>query len=105
MTGPAFLVPAILAALIVLAMGLNGLFSGVVIPATASMIGLETPHEAQGTVFGINASSVALGFCIGPLIAGTVSAVSGVMAALFVIAILALLLAGLIATRAREPAR
>jgi MFS family permease len=92
-------------ALIVLAMGLNGLFSGVIIPATASMIGLETPHEAQGTVFGVNASSVALGFFFGPLIAGTVSAQSGVMAALFVIAILALLLAGLIATRAREPAR
>lgn len=90
-------------ALVVAAIGLNGLFSGVVIPATASMIGLETPHEAQSTIFGLNASSVAFGFFLGPLIAGTVAAEAGVPAALFVIGIIALMLAGIIATRAREP--
>lgn len=93
------------AALVVFAIGLNGLFSGVVIPATASMIGLETPHDAQSTVFGFNASSVAFGFFLGPLIAGTVAAEAGVPAALFVVAILALVLAGVIAAGAREPAR
>ena len=93
------------AALVVAGMALNGLFSGVVIPATASMIGLETPHEAQSTVFGLNASSVALGFSIGPAIAGLVAAESGVPAALYVIAALALVLAGLIAAGAREPSR
>ena len=93
------------AALVVAGIGLNGLFSGVVIPATASMIGLETPHEAQSTVFGFNASSVAFGFFLGPLIAGTVAAEAGVPAALFVIGVLALLLAGLIAVGGREPAR
>ena len=92
-------------ALIVAGIGLNGLFSGVVIPATASMIGLETPSEAQSTIFGLNASSVAFGFFLGPLIAGTVAATSGVPAALFVIAILALVLAGVIAAGAREPTR
>lgn len=92
-------------ALVVLGIGLNGLFSGVVIPATASMIGLETPHEAQSTVFGLNASSVAFGFFLGPLIAGTVAAASGVQSALFVIGVLALALTGLIATGAREPTR
>jgi MFS transporter, DHA1 family, multidrug resistance protein len=92
-------------ALVVVAIGLNGLFSGVVIPATASMIGLETPHEAQSTVFGLNASSVAFGFFLGPLIAGTVAAEAGVPAALYVIGVLALLLAGVIATGAREPTR
>src|SRR4029077_13745589 len=45
------------AAVVVAGVALNGLFSGVVIPATASMIGLETPSEAQSTVFGANASS------------------------------------------------
>ncbi len=90
---------------VVAGMGLSGLFSGVVIPATASMIGLETPHEAQSTVFGLNASSVALGFCIGPLIGGGVAATANVPAALFVISALALGLAALIATSAREPAR
>jgi len=92
-------------ALVVFAIGLNGLFSGVVIPATASMIGLETPPEAQSTIFGLNASSVAFGFFLGPLIAGTVAATSSVPAALFVIAALCLVLAGLIASGAREPAR
>src|SRR5258708_40311933 len=53
-------------ALVVAAVGLNGLFSGVIQPATASMIGLETPRDAQSTVFGANASSVPLGLSIGP---------------------------------------
>ncbi|HKC20277.1 MAG TPA: MFS transporter [Candidatus Dormibacteraeota bacterium] len=92
-------------ALVVLGIGLNGLFSGVVIPATASMIGLETPHDAQSTVFGVNASSVAFGFFLGPLIAGTVAAQAGVPAALFVISIVAFVLAGVIAAGAREPTR
>jgi DHA1 family multidrug resistance protein-like MFS transporter len=92
-------------ALVVAGVALNGLFSGVVIPATASMIGLETPAEAQSTVFGANASSVALGFCIGPLIGGGVAATAGVPAALIVIAVLAVVLGVLIAAGAREPAR
>jgi MFS family permease len=92
-------------ALVVAAVALSGLFSGVVIPATASMIGLETPLEAQGTVFGANASSVALGFFLGPLIAGGVAATAGVPAALLVVAGLALALAAVIVTGAREPAR
>ena len=91
------------AAVVVAGVALNGLFSGVVIPATASMIGLETPPEAQSRVFGANASSVALGFCIGPLIGGGVAATAGVPAALLVIGVLALALAGLIAFGAREP--
>jgi len=93
------------AALVVVAVGLNGLFSGVIIPATAAMIGLETPAAAQSTVFGFNASSVAFGFFIGPLIGGAVAATSSVQAALFVIAGLAVLLAVLLASGAREPAR
>ncbi|HVS50561.1 MAG TPA: MFS transporter [Candidatus Dormibacteraeota bacterium] len=93
------------ASVVVAGVALNGLFSGVVIPATASMIGLETPPEAQSTVFGANASSVALGFAIGPVIGGGVAATAGVPAALIVVAGLALVLAALIAAGAREPAR
>lgn len=92
-------------ALVVLGVGLSGLFTGVVIPATASMIGLDTPHSAQSTVFGLNASSVAFGFFLGPIIAGTVAATFDVPAALFVIAALALVLAVVLAVGAREPAR
>jgi MFS transporter, DHA1 family, multidrug resistance protein len=93
------------AAVVVAGVALNGLFSGVVIPATASMIGLETPPEAQSTVFGANASSVALGFAIGPLVGGGVAATAGVPAALLVVAGLALVLAVLVAAGAREPSR
>ena len=93
-------------ALIVLGVGLNGLFSGVIIPATASMIGLDTPQEAQSTVFGLNASSVAFGFFLGPLIAGTIAAATeAVPPALFVVAVLAALLAALLGAFAREPSR
>jgi MFS transporter, DHA1 family, multidrug resistance protein len=94
-----------LVSLVVIGIGLNGLFSGVVIPATASMIGLETPPEAQSTIFGINASSVAFGFFLGPLIGGGVAATGGVPAALLVIAALALGLAALLSAGAREPGR
>jgi DHA1 family multidrug resistance protein-like MFS transporter len=90
-------------AMVVGAMGLSGLFSGVVIPATASMIGLETPPDAQSTVFGFNASSVAFGFFLGPLIGGGVAATAGVPAALLVVAGLAVVLAVLMAVGAREP--
>ena len=94
------------AALVVIGVGLNGLFSGVVIPATASMIGLDTPHDAQSTVFGLNASSVAFGFFLGPLIAGSVAAVTeSVPPALFVVAGLAVLLAAMLGALAREPTR
>ena len=94
------------AALVVAGMGFNGLFSGVVIPATASMIGLDTPHDAQSTVFGLNASSVAFGFFLGPLIAGSVAAVTNsVPPALFVVAGLALLLSAMLGAWAREPSR
>jgi DHA1 family multidrug resistance protein-like MFS transporter len=93
------------AALVVAGVALNGLVSGVVIPATASMIGLETPPEAQSTVFGANASSVALGFAIGPAVGGAVAATAGVPIALIVIAALAIGLAVLVAFGAREPTR
>jgi DHA1 family multidrug resistance protein-like MFS transporter len=93
------------AAVVVAGVALNGLVSGVVIPATASMIGLETPPEAQSTVFGANASSVALGFAIGPAVGGAVAATAGVPVALMVIAALAIGLAVLVAFGAHEPSR
>ena len=73
------------------------------IPATARMIGLETPPEAQSTVFGFNASSVVFGFFLGPVIGGTVAATAGVSTALLFISGLALLLVLLMAVGAREP--
>jgi len=85
--------------------GLVGLLNGTVIPATASMIGLETPAQAQSTVFGFNASSIAIGFSIGPIIAGGVAATANVDTAFGVSAVLCLGLAALLAIGAREPSR
>ena len=93
------------AALVVVIVGVSGLLNGTIVPATASMIGMETPNEAQSTVFGLNASSVAFGFFLGPLIGGGIAATSGVPTALGVSAVLAVGLAALIAIGAREPAR
>lgn len=94
-----------LVAVVVGAVALTGLFNGTIVPATAAMIGLETPPAAQSTVFGLNASSVAMGFFVGPLITGGVAATAGVPIALGVTAILAVVLAVLLAVGAREPAR
>ena len=101
----ALLIVAPSVVLVVLAVGATGFMNGTIIPATAAMIGLETPAEAQSTIFGINASSVAFGFFLGPLIAGGVAATSGVSTALGVMAVIAVGLAALCAIGAREPAR
>jgi len=90
---------------VVVAVGMSGLLYGTIVPATASMIGLETPIEAQSTVFGFNASAVAFGFFLGPLIGGGIAATSGVPNALAVTAGLSLLLALVVALGTREPAR
>jgi len=93
------------AVVIVIAVGITGLLFGAIVPATASMIGLETPIEAQSTVFGFNASAVAFGFFLGPLIGGGIAATSGIPIALAVTAGLALVLALLLAVGTREPSR
>ena len=101
----ALLIVAPGAVFVILVVGLVGLLNGTVIPATAAMIGLETPPEAQSTVFGFNASSVAIGFSIGPLIAGGVAASANLSTAFAVCAVIGLGLAGLVAIGAREPGR
>ena len=95
--------PAI--SIIVGAVAVTGLLNGVVVPATASMIGLECPSTIQSTVFGFNSSAVALGFFAGPLIAGGVAAGASVSIGLGVSAILAVVLGILLAVGAREPVR
>jgi MFS family permease len=67
------------------------------------MIGLETPIEAQSTIFGFNASAVAFGFFLGPLIGGGIAATSSVRVALAVTAGLAVVLAVVVLLGTREP--
>jgi MFS family permease len=88
---------------VVIAVGVAGLLYGAFVPATASMIGLETPIEAQSTVFGFNASAVAFGFFLGPLIGGGIAATSDVRIALAVTAALGVGLAVLVLLGTKEP--
>jgi MFS transporter, DHA1 family, multidrug resistance protein len=83
----------------------GGLCVGAALPAITAMLGLETPTEVQGRVFGLSASATALGFGIGPLLAGTIAGVLSIEVGFFVMAAFALLLALLVTTISREPAR
>lgn len=91
--------------LVVAASFLAGLCVGAALPAITAMLGLETPREVQGRVFGFSASASALGFGLGPLLAGTIAGVLSITIGLYVMAAVALLLAVLVSTTAREPAR
>lgn len=82
-----------------------GLTRGVLIPAIASMISMEAPTEIQATALGMNVTAMAVGVTIGPLIGGGVAALTNAPAGLTASAALSLLLAVIIGTRVREPAR
>jgi MFS transporter, DHA1 family, multidrug resistance protein len=90
---------------IVVATFVAGLCIGAALPAISAMLGLETPAEVQGRVFGLSASATALGFGLGPLLAGTIAGVVSVPVGLFTMAGVALALAAVIAFAGREPAR
>jgi MFS family permease len=92
-------------ALVVAATFIAGLFIGAALPAITAMLGLDTPAEIQGRVFGLSASATALGFGLGPLFAGTIAGVLDVPIALFAMAGFALILAVLLAVAGREPAQ
>jgi MFS transporter, DHA1 family, multidrug resistance protein len=91
--------------LVVVSTFLAGLCVGAALPAITAMLGLETPPEIQGRVFGLSASATALGFGLGPLLAGTIAGVLNVPIALFTMAGVALLLAALVTIAGREPAK
>ncbi len=78
--------------------------AGALFPAMASMIGLETPARIHATIYGVSGSAVSIGFGVGPLMGGLVAASAGVRSGLFLAAAIALVLAGIMRFRAREPA-
>ena len=91
--------------LIVAGAALAGAFYGTIGPVISAMIGLETPASVQARVFGVVGSATAVGFALGPLGAGVLAAGFGTFTAICACALAACLLAGVLATRAREPAR
>ena len=84
---------------------LAGLFFGTLAPATSAMIGLETPAEVQGRIFGLSASATAVGFAVGPLGGGLLAGLISVPVALYVMAGVSAILSALMAIAGREPKR
>jgi len=80
-----------------------GLLYGGLNPTLSSMLGLESPHEVQATVFGWNGSAFSLGAAAGPIAGGFVAAALGLSAGFGVAAAGALLLAAVLGLGAREP--
>lgn len=89
--------------LLVAAVAASGLFFGAINPALYSMIGLEAPQPAHGTVYGISGSALAVGAGAGPMLTGALAAVADVQAGLLVAAAVTGVLALLVWTSAREP--
>ena len=59
-------------------MGVFGFASGSMQPALRSILGLASPAELAGTMFGLNNSASPVGLGLGPFIAGAVAATLGV---------------------------
>ena len=93
------------AAFVVLSLAGFGLLIGSLGPSLSSMLGLESPPGVQARVFGIGASATALGFAFGPLFGGGLAGVWDVPRAIEGAAGLSAILAAVLVTAVREPAR
>jgi MFS transporter, DHA1 family, multidrug resistance protein len=89
--------------LVVTCVGLFGLVQGCLSPAVSSMIGMEAPSRVQTTVFGFMSVALALGFTVGPLVAGIIAAFRDASAALLFTSGSAIVLTTLLMARVREP--
>jgi MFS family permease len=84
---------------------LAGAFYGTLGPAISTMIGLESPGAIQARIFGFSSSATALGFAVGPFGGGLLAAQAGPSVATAACAGVALILAGVLFLRVREPRR
>lgn len=83
---------------------LLGAFAGGIMPVAMAIVGLLTPPENRGWVFGLTATATALGNALGPILGATVAAQFNLRAS-FVFTAVALSAAGLwVALMLRTPA-
>ena len=80
-----------------------GLGYGAHMPATSSMLGLETPNAVKGTIFGFGSSAQAFGSAGGAFFGGVLGATIGPAAGLQVLASAAVVSALVLAFTGREP--
>jgi DHA1 family multidrug resistance protein-like MFS transporter len=88
---------------VVATMGVFGFASGSMQPAIRSILGLSSPTELAGTMFGLNNSATAIGLGFGPFIAGVVAAGFDVSWAI-AFALVPLTIAAVTFRTVREPA-
>jgi MFS family permease len=99
--GTAAFVPS-LTSLMAVIVGI-GLLYGLLNPLLYGMIGLQTPPATQSTVYGVSSSAISSGMALGPLLAGSIAAVSSPSNGLLVGAVAAVLLFALLAIGLRTP--
>jgi DHA1 family multidrug resistance protein-like MFS transporter len=87
---------------IVATMGVFGFASGSMQPAMRSILGLASPTELAGTMFGLNNSASAVGLGFGPFIAGVIAATLDVSWAI-AFALVPLAVAAITFRAVREP--
>ena len=81
-----------------------GLFMGGVMPTAMAIIGLVTPPESRGWVYGLTASASSLGNAIGPLLGASVAATMGLRGVFAVTAVFLTVVGIWVAWAVREPA-
>lgn len=90
---------------IVAGAALAGAFYGMLVPIISTLLGLWSPAPVQARIFGAAGSATAVGFALGPFTGGVLAARLGTSLAITACAAGAILLAGVLATRVREPVR
>jgi MFS transporter, DHA1 family, multidrug resistance protein len=63
--------------LVIVLVGIMGLFQGANVTCTSSLIGLSLPLSQQGIAFGLSQSATSLGNGLGPIIGGGISSLIG----------------------------
>lgn len=80
-----------------------GAFSGGVLPSAMAIIGLASPPESRGWVYGLTASASSLGNAVGPLLGATVAASLGLRDVFAVTAVIMTAVGIWVASVVREP--
>ena len=88
---------------LIVGLALAGLLYGVLNPSLGSMLGLEAPAQVQSTIFGFNASALAVGSAIGPFATGYVASISDPRYGLLLAAVASISLGVLVRFKGREP--
>lgn len=83
--------------------GVMGLFVGCMLPTSNALVGLLTPIQRRGSVYGVTASAGAWGHAFGPLLGASIAAGLGIRSVFFATAAVLVLLSLWVRLAVREP--